>query len=185
VIVAQDPGFSFRGDRPCLDFAATLMFRDTDEPRELLSTPARLTAWALGSGLVSRPPSYAATTLGEAVELREAIYRTAVARISGRRLTPDDVAVLNHHAAAPPTTVALSANGGTSRSGSMRAVLATVARDAVELLGGPDADRLRQCGRDGCTRMFVDRSHGHNRTWCGMRECGNRVNAAAYRRRNR
>jgi CGNR zinc finger len=31
----------------------------------------------------------------------------------------------------------------------------------------------------------IRRSRGQNRSWCGMRECGNRVNAAAYRKRQR
>jgi predicted RNA-binding Zn ribbon-like protein len=63
--------------------------------------------------------------------------------------------------------------------------LASIARDAIELFGGPDLTRLRSCGRAGCTRLFVDDSRGANRVWCGMRECGNKVNAAAYRRRQR
>lgn len=180
-----EPGFSFRSDRLCLDFAATLMFRGTGEPRELLSSPARLTAWALESGVVSTPAACRPAALREAIELREAVYRLAVARTVGRRAAPEALAVLNRHAGAAPIAVALGPDGGVTRSGGTRAVLASLARDAVELLGGTDAERLHQCGRDGCTRLFVDRSRGRNRTWCGMRECGNRVNAAAYRHRRR
>jgi predicted RNA-binding Zn ribbon-like protein len=181
--VAADGGFSFRSDRLCLDFAATLMFRSAERPRELLDSPATLSAWTLGSGVVSGPARCRHGDLAEAVELREVIYRLAVAHITGDHAAPDDLAVLNRHGQRTPVAVVLDPDGTLTRLGSMKAVLATVARDAIELLGGPDAQRLRQCGRDGCTRMFVDRSRGRNRSWCGMRECGNRVNAAAYRRR--
>jgi predicted RNA-binding Zn ribbon-like protein len=181
--VAPDAGFSFRSDRLCLDFAATLMFRGSDHPKELLASPANLTAWAFASGVVSGPTDCDATDLAEAARLREAIYRTAAARIAGHRGTFEDVAMVNRHGQVAPVVVTLSRDGTVGRSGAMASVLASIARDAIELLGGPAAQRLRQCGRDGCTRMFIDRSHGHNRTWCGMRECGNRVNAAAYRQR--
>jgi predicted RNA-binding Zn ribbon-like protein len=178
-------GFSFRSDRLALDFAATLMFRGSGQPRELLDSPARLMAWALGSGVVSAAAPCEAGLLREAAKLREAIYRTAVARIAGYPAGPDDIDVLNDYGAAAPVTAVLGPGGTLTRSGTMPAVLATIARDAIELLGGPDAARLRQCGRSGCTRMFIDRSRGQNRAWCGMRECGNRVNAAAYRSRRR
>ncbi len=184
-MIAPDQDFSFRSDRLALDFAATLMFRGSGQPRELLDAPARLAGWAFASGVVSAAAPCEARALREATRLREAIYRTAVARIAGRPASPGDILVLNQHGANAPVTVGLGPDGTIIRSGALPAILATIARDAIELIGGPDAARLRQCGRSGCTRMFIDRSRGQNRTWCGMRECGNRVNAAAYRRRQR
>lgn len=184
-MVPERSRFSFRSERLCLDFAATLMFRGSNQPAELLDLPASLSAWALASGVLSRPAACGDRELAEAAELREAIYRLAVACISGRDARPDDLAVLNRHGQHAPVAVGLSREGAVNRTGPVAAVLASIARDAIELLAGPDAQRLRQCGREGCTRMFVDRSRGRNRTWCGMRECGNRVNAVAYRRRKR
>ncbi len=175
--------FSFRSDRLCLDFAATLMFRGTEAPQELLESPATLSAWALAGAVVSRPAACDGDDLAHAAELREAIYHLAITRITGRASASADLRVLNRHGRQAPVAVVLDSEGALTRSGSMAAVLASIARDAIELLGGPDAQRLRQCGRYGCTRMFVDRSRGCNRMWCGMRECGNRVNAATYRRR--
>lgn len=187
MIVTRDTSledrFSFRSDRLCLDFAATLMFRDADQPQELLDSPAALGAWALASGALSQPACCEDGDLPAAVELREAVYRLATASICGRQAAPDDLRVLNRHGQRAPVAVALGPSGAVTRSGPMAAVLASIARDAIVLLGGADAERLRQCRREGCTRMFIDRSRGRNRTWCGMRECGNRVNAAAYRRR--
>src|SRR6201996_7818411 len=84
-MVARSPAaasaFPFRSGRPCLDFAATLMFRDTDEPRELLIDGAAFARWALESGVVSRP-CRGIDGPGEAIELREAVYRFATARLA-------------------------------------------------------------------------------------------------------
>jgi predicted RNA-binding Zn ribbon-like protein len=181
---AADGDFSFRSDRLSLDFAATLMFRGSEEgPRELLDSQEKLVRWTLASGLLSTLMPSAACMLSEAIELREAIYRAASTRISASVIAASDVAVLNRHAALPPVSVALGAGGVISRSGTLSAALASIAGNAIELLGGDDAERLRRCGRSGCIRMFIDNSRGRTRVWCGMRECGNRVNAAAYRRR--
>nr|WP_272918512.1 CGNR zinc finger domain-containing protein [Nocardiopsis alba] len=52
------------------------------------------------------------------------------------------------------------------------------------MLADPEV-ALKECGRPDCTRLYLDRSRGARRTWCGMDECGNRVKAAAYRARRR
>ena len=93
------------------------------------------------------------------------------------------IAILNHDAARMPVGLALSKGGALRRSGSLDQVIASLARDGIELFGGPDATRINQCARTGCTRLFLDRTRGHTRVWCGMSPCGNRVNAAAYRSR--
>jgi predicted RNA-binding Zn ribbon-like protein len=176
--------FSFRSGRPCLDFAATLMFR-TGDPLELLAEPAAVARWARAAGLVDAAVTGPPVPAETAIALRESVYRVALAATTGAPPAPADVEVLNAAAARPPVVPALVPGGGAHRSGTADQVLSTLARDAIDLLGGDEAERIRQCGRDGCTRLFVDRSRGHNRLWCGMRECGNRVNAAAYRARRR
>jgi predicted RNA-binding Zn ribbon-like protein len=60
-----------------------------------------------------------------------------------------------------------------------------VARAALELFGAQRDALVKQCGRETCTRVYIDRSRGGRRTWCGMAECGDRVKAANYRRRKR
>jgi predicted RNA-binding Zn ribbon-like protein len=174
--------FSFRSGHLALDFAATLMFRDA-QPLELLDGPGALAAWGAQAGLAS--VEAAAGGLAGAVATREAIYRLARGRIAGEAPDPGALETLNAAAARPGLAPALSPAGTLSRSGSADQLVAEIARAAVELLGGPDAQRLRQCARPGCTRLFIDRSRGATRAWCGMRECGNRVNAAAYRARRR
>ncbi|HWD81706.1 MAG TPA: CGNR zinc finger domain-containing protein, partial [Kribbella sp.] len=114
---------------------------------------------------------------GMAIELREALYRlfsgTGVAadvevvnrwssrRLAGPRLTPD--LALEH--ASPQATDLLS----------------TLARDAVDLLTGPYAGRIRACAADDCSLLFVDTSRPGTRRWCSMSMCGARAKMAAYR----
>ncbi|MFB6619896.1 CGNR zinc finger domain-containing protein [Streptomyces sp. NPDC085524] len=64
------------------------------------------------------------------------------------------------------------------------ALLAAVARDAVELLTDPgDLALLRACAGDGCARVYLDTSRGHRRRWCSSELCGNRERVARHRRR--
>ncbi|MGI5488195.1 CGNR zinc finger domain-containing protein [Microtetraspora malaysiensis] len=73
---------------------------------------------------------------------------------------------------------------GVRRSGDLAGALAVTARSAVELLGGPDAARIRGCEAAPCTRLFVDESRSRARRLCDMRGCGNRAKAAQYRARH-
>jgi predicted RNA-binding Zn ribbon-like protein len=173
---------------PCgtlaLDFAGTLRARRDERPREMLEDARALDLWFVEGGVVDAAPQTDPRDLAAAVELREAIYALAEARLEERSSSPADVAVLNRWADSSPVSLALEA-GGIRRSGSAAACLSTVARNAVELFGGPDAALLRECGRPGCTQVYVDRSRGGRREWCSMRTCGNRVKAAHFRARQR
>ncbi|MFI5616939.1 CGNR zinc finger domain-containing protein [Streptomyces sp. NPDC051567] len=64
------------------------------------------------------------------------------------------------------------------------ALLAAVARDAVELLTDPgERALLRSCAGEGCSRVYLDTSRGHRRRWCSSELCGNRERVARHRRR--
>ncbi|MFI2226552.1 MULTISPECIES: CGNR zinc finger domain-containing protein [Streptomyces] len=64
------------------------------------------------------------------------------------------------------------------------ALLAALARDAVDLLTDPGARaRLRRCQGEGCHRVYLDASHGGRRRWCSSAACGNRDRVARHRAR--
>lgn len=144
-----------------------------------------LAAWLTAARILDTAPEVTARDLSQAKALRETIYRLAVTAASNKSPSADDLVLLNETAATRPPVPELVRFGHAQHHGDAGQGLAAVARDALDLLGSADVVRLRQCGRGGCTRLFLDRSRGANRVWCGMRECGNRVNAAAYRRRKR
>jgi len=64
-------------------------------------------------------------------------------------------------------------------------LLSTVARDAIELLTGPMAARIRQCAGQTCSLIFVDTSPPGRRRWCSMERCGNIDKQRALRARQR
>ena len=107
-------------------------------------------------------------------ELREAIYRLASAQVSGAKWNRADISRLNKIANNGFPQIVFT-DTGVKRLGNMESVAGIVARSAIDLLSGSEAGLMKECRREACTRIFVDRSRGKNRTWCGMEECGNRI----------
>ncbi|SFL42203.1 CGNR zinc finger domain-containing protein [Streptomyces pini] len=157
---------------------------------EVLHEPANLVVWAARSRL--RPaPSIEVTEaeLAAARELRAALWRMGVDRAHGRTPRPQDVAAVNEAASRPPLPVRLRQDGGRGWArewgpdATGTQLLSTVARDAVDLFGGPYAHRIRECAADDCRLVFVDTSRPGRRRWCSMERCGNRHKVRALRAR--
>jgi predicted RNA-binding Zn ribbon-like protein len=166
-----------------LDYVATVAERGTTDD-EHLAAPEDLAEWIAQAGLVDGPVSVTAAGLERARAVREALFALIAAAIDGRPAPREAVAVVNEAAAASPPTPALH-DGALRREGDLDAVLSALARAGLELLGGPERQRLKWCAAERCTRPFVDRSRGGRRRWCGMAGCGDRAKAAAYRARRR
>jgi predicted RNA-binding Zn ribbon-like protein len=166
-----------------LDLVATVADRP-GTARERLQTPEDLELW-LAEAELAATASASPGDLTDAQRLREAIWSLVERSRAGATPGTADRRLLNQWAARHPETPQLG--GGWSPGPSTRrdvgTALARVARDAVELLAGPDRTRIRQCGR--CTLLFVDRSRPGNRRWCSMELCGNRSKAEAFRERQR
>ncbi|WP_181801742.1 CGNR zinc finger domain-containing protein [Streptomyces shenzhenensis] len=168
---------------PALDFAATLRARRSAR-FEMFVTPERLNAWYLESGLVDTITPGGEDDVLEATTVREAIYRLVTDRRLGEGFAPGALDVVNAAARRTPVTPQLTGNGRLTEATPAQA-LATVARQAVELLSGPDVPLMKECGNPECTRVYMDRSRGMRRQWCGMESCGNKIKAAAYRARKK
>ena len=175
--------FVFVSGRPSLDFAGTRKWREDAVPEEQLGTPEDLRAWLRAADLVDPAPVVDGAALARAVELREAIYRAGRERVAGQPVRRADAAILAAAAAPPPLRPVLTGGHRLRREGDLAAVLSTLARDAIEAVGGPDGARLRRCANPRCTRLFVDASRAGSRRWCGMTECGNAAKVAAFRAR--
>jgi predicted RNA-binding Zn ribbon-like protein len=61
-------------------------------------------------------------------------------------------------------------------------ILAAIAASAIELLGGPDRDRLRTCPAARCGRSFLAARTAQ--VWCSE-ACGNRMRVARHHARRR
>jgi predicted RNA-binding Zn ribbon-like protein len=176
--------FGYVSDRPVLDFVATVAERGSTD-LEMLRTPADLAAWIRGAGLVDDAGSLSAADLDRARALREAAYVLVTALLDGTRPPARARAAVNAAASRPGPRPVLGAGGAVRRTGGLDAALAALAADVVDLHTGPDRALLSWCADPLCTRPFVDRSRGRRRRWCGMRGCGDRAKAAAYRARRR
>ena len=175
--------FELVTDRPALNFVPTIAERGTTN-LERLRTGDDLREWAREAGLVDDLVVTPAD-LGRARALREAVFGVVSALIEGRPPAPADVAALNAAAARRGPVVRLEEDGRLTRSGDVAAVLSVIATDCLDLCVSPDRHVLRWCDDERCTRPFVDRSRGGRRRWCGMKGCGDRAKAAAYRERRR
>jgi len=176
--------FELGTGRPALDFVATLAERHTTRLEHLRSADD-LAEWVQQAELLDDRPEVDSDALERARALREAVFALVAALIDGTVPDPHARAVVNAAAAAPGPRLELTAAAQVRRTGDLGAALAVVARDCVDLYAEPDRQALRWCADPACTRPFLDRSRGQRRRWCGMRGCGDRAKAAAYRRRRR
>jgi predicted RNA-binding Zn ribbon-like protein len=179
----------FRTGRPCLDLVHT-GGEDALARWEIVHGPddlGRLLGVILG--LPTLPADE--TDLAAMRPLRTAITRIAYGLAQGTRppvpidpAGPADIAAVNAAAAAPPLVPALRPEGGTTIvEPTAAAALATLARDAVDLFGGPLGTRIRVCAADNCGLLFVDASRPGRRRWCSMERCGNRAKIRTHRAR--
>jgi predicted RNA-binding Zn ribbon-like protein len=168
---------------PALDFAATLQARRSVR-FEMWVTPDRLDAWYVESGIVDAVSPGREADVEQARTVREAIYQLVTARRLGEAYDGTALTLVNDAARKPPAVPQLTPDGRWTQATPDEA-LSMVARHAVELLSGPDVPLLKECGNPECTRVYLDRSRGMRRQWCGMDSCGNRIKAAAYRARKK
>ncbi|MET7441033.1 CGNR zinc finger domain-containing protein [Streptomyces sp. NPDC004082] len=168
---------------PALDFAATLRARRSTR-FEMFAAPDRLDAWYLESGIVDAVSPSQEADVEQAKTVREAVYHLVTDRRLGEEYANGALAVVNGAARKPSAVPQLTPSGRWTAATPDEA-LSTIARLAIELLNGPDVPLLKECGNPECTRVYIDRSRGMRRQWCGMESCGNKYKAAAYRARKK
>ena len=121
----------------------------------------------------------------DALNLRGAIARAALATSRGENPDPADVDLINLYAATPDIPPVLA--GGSRQAGRLTArvgqTLSEMARQVVELLSDDSSERIRECAASDCHLVFYDESRSNNRRWCSMQRCGNRAKVRNHRAR--
>ncbi|MER6232324.1 MULTISPECIES: CGNR zinc finger domain-containing protein [Streptomyces] len=183
-------GRRFDSGRFCLDLVATAA--ETSGAGEQIGRPERLAEWLVASRLVPRGTpleNVDETWVARFQRLRAGVDRLMTAQLTGGG-ADDDLEQVNALAAdAPPGLRAVRGRGGALVRAPIAdlacgALLAAVARDAVDLLTDPVARAaLRRCQGDACGRLYLDTSRGMRRRWCSSEVCGNRERVARHRRR--
>jgi predicted RNA-binding Zn ribbon-like protein len=178
-------GFQFGTGSLALDLVATLRQHGSNTV-DLLDGPERLGEWLRGPGLPIPAGGLTDEDVTTASTLRGAIDAIARALVAGRPPDPSYVRHINAFAK-NATPVFLLRTDGCSQVAveepDTTATMSVVARDAIRVFAGADAQRLRECAREGCSTLFFDRSPSGRRRWCSMKGCGEIVASASYRLR--
>ena len=178
--------FPMHHGRLSLAFAGTVGDRGSLRT-ERLESPQALAAWFQAAGLATATVDIKPRAYARALELREAIARTAQAFVAHKKPARADIALINSVANSSSPRIALDAKSlsvvDTVRE-PVGAALARIARDAIEMFGNADErSRLRSCGMDSCGSLFLTPAGRRERRWCTMARCGNRAKASAHRER--
>lgn len=176
--------FRFVSGHRALDFVATFGDRHR-EGVERLRQPTDLDRWLRATGLPTSTPA-CDQDLEHARRLREAINRLARASMQGKPGDARDTHELNNWASGSQLAPQLDRHFHRHwrAPSAIRGALALIAREAVELLTGPEQELIRECAAaPACSLLYLDRSRGRRRRWCEMERCGARAKMADYRDR--
>lgn len=167
-----------------LDLVATVGKRFTGTPIERLPDIEAWRAWLNAYGMEVGDCSDG--DLAAVRALREAVYELVEAAATDRAPTSTALALVDDLATGPGALRKLLWD---KRNGfhldraplSTGQTLGLIARDAIDLLTGPERDRLHQCEADTCGTVFVAPTGGKPRRWCSSASCGNRERVRAHR----
>jgi predicted RNA-binding Zn ribbon-like protein len=142
-----------------------------------------------------RRPADAERVLAQALLLREALYRSFVARARGGASSRDDLDVVSHALSAALAHRRLASAGECCAyawdedPGALDGPLWPIAESAASLLTSrEELERVRVCGlfddRE-CSWLFIDKTRARTRRWCSMKDCGNRAKARRHHARTK
>jgi predicted RNA-binding Zn ribbon-like protein len=177
--------FRFSSGRLSLDLPATIRKR-LSKPFDALSPPGATARWLQESRLVDGPMQLTEAQLNRVDALRQAIWELAGATSCGATLPRAAADILNAAAALPLAVPRLNARTGGSEfvaQDPFESALATIARDAIDLVTGPSKSRIKSCAQNDCGMLFFDSSRSGRRRWCSMDRCGSRAKGLAFRNR--
>lgn len=121
-------------------------------------------------------------------ELRDGIRALINAAIANDPYPAEALRMVNTASAGAPFWLELDGAGrvaekeGKAVGSDPEALLGTIARHAITLLGGPEREALRACQAPGCVQFFA-RTHPRQE-FCGP-ACGNRARAARHYARHK
>jgi len=154
---------------------------DRETSTDELTSPADLTRYLAGQGLMARAARATAEDLEAAIRLRAGLRRALELNHAG------DVTALPELAEAledQPVSLTWSADGAalTTTAPGVRGGLARIAIAAQVAAADGDWWRLKICAWDECEWAYYDHSKNRSRNWCEY-GCGNKVKTRAYRAR--
>lgn len=178
--------FLLLGEPPSLDLVNTRV-RQNGSIVDLLDTPAALDTWLRTQAKrLSWVGPVSAADWRAVRALRTSIAELFRARREHERPAAAAVASVSQALSAPSARMRLVWTGREPRLAPISArsqrsaLLGELAADAVAVLTGPQAGRLRKCANPDCLLQFVARNP--RRHWCSSALCGNRARVARHYR---
>jgi predicted RNA-binding Zn ribbon-like protein len=178
--------FRFNSGRLSLDLVCTERHRPSKNT-ELLSEPSDVGRWLLEAQTVTRLFDVTGAEFDNTRRLRKAIFDAASSLNAGGAPQRRSIAVINEFAAKPVAKVQLDFRNWKKdfvADDPIGSALSVVARDAIDLLTGPQARLIRACDEPRCRMLFVDTSPGARRRWCSMTRCGSRSKGETFRQKH-
>lgn len=178
------PDLRFDTGAAWLDLLATVGRAYSHDSVERLRDPAILQRWLDHQGLsAERAPTDA--DVASARTLRETLRPLTLAVLDGTPVPVGPLEALQHwlDADAPLRAVERSGRPAPAPPPTPAAALARVARQALEHLGGPEAEHVHACAADDCRMAYLDPTG--RRRWCAPEQCGVRARVRAHRARAR
>jgi predicted RNA-binding Zn ribbon-like protein len=182
------------GGRLCLDFVNTIHDRYAADVEDYIGRPERFVEWCRRSG-ASRPderlgvPADArrrAAWMREAAALRRDLHALLAARVDRTRAPADAIRGVDRWLHLAWASRLLGHDGHLrwrEDARDERLPLKRIALDALDLVSGPAASRLRRCANTvSCGWLFLDATRNRRRRWCAMETCGTAVKMKRYRR---
>jgi predicted RNA-binding Zn ribbon-like protein len=167
-------------------------FAQSGQCRDALATPDDLDAWLQANAELFPGPTHAPASSGTELEqfraLRDALRALCGAVAEGTPPPHAALQVLNDLSAQAPQFARLEWLEGAPHVTMVDVTLvgatplAIVARAAIQLLAGPDRERISACRGPGCVLFFL--KERRRRDWCSA-TCGNRARVARHYRRHR
>lgn len=179
-------------DHLALDFLNTVFGKAN--PIELLNSDLQVGQWMIKAGIAVEGMFHPLlATKGEllrdALELRATAYELIIAAKSGKQI---EMEKLNRFLARGSSYCQVERDEKQrwilktrQRISSAQDLLIPIAEAIADLLVNADFSLVRKCENPDCTLWFYDRTKSHQRRWCDMAICGNRMKAAAFRARQK
>jgi predicted RNA-binding Zn ribbon-like protein len=182
--VPASPDLRLDAGATWLDLLASVGNAYGTDPVERLTGPPVMQRWLDHHGLTAEVAPTEAD-VADARALRETLRPLVLAVLEG---TPVPTARLDDlqrwlDADVPVRAVVRAGRPAPARPPTPAVALARVARQALEQLGGPQAEHLHACADDDCRMAFLD--PGGRRRWCAPERCGVRARVRAHRARAR
>ncbi|MCX4672530.1 CGNR zinc finger domain-containing protein [Streptomyces sp. NBC_01381] len=166
---------------------------DVEEASDEIATPAGLSQWLTGRGLldahgdvpVDVPVGIPADVHASYLALRAGIREELGGHVGD---TPDPALLAAADQVLAQHPVRVTARGFLTPMTELpteRRPLAALAIAWSELVTTGDAARLKRCAEHTCGWAFWDVSKNRSRRWCSMKVCGNRNKSRSYASRQR